>query len=88
MSAPTWAIFYKEENPDMVSQCFVNTGWFYDESRVLKQIDEHLQNNDFDYDYFTVYGDVYHLNREEIQVRIVNLEVEKRTAFKTRMEKK
>lgn len=88
MSAPAWATFFKKDNPEMIQNCFINTGWVYDEAKFLSQISEYLQENNFDYDYFVAYGERYELQRDELQVRIAELQVEKRRAFKTSMETK
>ena len=88
MSAPAWATFFKENQAEMIQNCFINTGWVFDEAKFLRQISEYLQENEFDYDYFVAYGEKYYLQRDELQVRIAELQVEQRRAFKTRMETK
>lgn len=82
MSAPSWAIFFKDN--EMVGQCFVNCGWTYDEARTLNQVLEHLKSNDFEYDHFKAYGVEYKLQRDEIPGKIVQLQIEARDAWNKR----
>lgn len=87
MSAPSWAIFFKDNEPEMINQCFINTGWYFDEAYVLNQIKEYLDSNDFEYDFFRAYGKDYRIKRDEIAGKIVELQVKEREERRASIEK-
>lgn len=74
MSLPSWAEFYKDET--IVNECFVNCGWFYDERTVLTQVKAFLIENKFEYDYFSAYGEKFHLTLSQIDIRLQELKQE------------
>ena len=70
MSAPSWAVFKK--NDKEVGKCFINCGWFQDEIKTLEQIRDYLISHpELDFTSFTAYGVVYLMDHvEEIENEI------------------
>lgn len=84
MSAPSRAIFHK--NNEVIDECFINCGWFYDELKTLKQIFDYIQTKPIDYDKFVAYGVSYELTKKELFYKIKELEEERRNEIKKNVE--